>query len=82
MGDRTVSERCMHAGLWTFIFTMVPIIHLLFGYFPVTFNMYVVITMMAYYAIRTVMLLYCDSFKQMRALWFSRIATSINWCAA
>jgi hypothetical protein len=68
------------AGLWTFIFTSVPIIHLIAGYFPVTFTAEVVFTMMAYYAIRTVMLLYCDSFKQMRALWFSRIAISINWC--
>jgi hypothetical membrane protein len=58
----------------------VPVIHLIVGYFPATFTIHVVITMIAYYAIRIVMLLYCDSFKQMRALWFSRIAVSINWC--
>jgi hypothetical protein len=75
------TKQCMHVGLWTIIFTAVPIIHLVAGYFPVNFTIHVVITMIAYYAIRTVMLLYCDSMKQMRALWFARIATSIFWCA-
>jgi hypothetical protein len=91
-----IQSQWLRAGLWTFVITLVPIIHLIVGYFPVNFSVTVnknpptfiselrerqlVITMCAYYAIRTVMLLYCDSFRQMRALWFSRIATSINWC--
>jgi endoglucanase len=66
-------------GVWTLVFTLVPIVHLIFGYFPVNFTVHVVVTMIAHYALRMVMLLYCDSLKQMRALWFARIATSINW---
>lgn len=69
----------MCAGLWTLIFTLVPIVHLIFGYFPVNFTVHVVVTMMAHYLVRIVMLLYCDSLKQMRALWFSRVAVSICW---
>lgn len=65
--------------MWTIIFTLVPIVHLIFGYFPVNFTVHVVVTMMAHYLVRIVMLLYCDSLKQMRALWFSRVAVSICW---
>jgi hypothetical protein len=41
--------------------------------------MQVSVTMIAHYAVRVVMLHYCDSLKQMRALWLSRIAVSIYW---
>lgn len=67
--------------MWTPLFTLVPIIHLIFGLFPLTFTREVVVTMIAHYAIRVVMLHYCDSLKQMRALWLSRIAASIYWWA-
>jgi Glycosyl hydrolase family 9 len=67
------------AGLWIPVITLVPVIHLIFGVFPVTFNIWVVVFMMAHYTLRTVMLHFCDSLKQMRALWLARVAVAIFW---
>ena len=67
------------AGLWIPVLTLVPLIHLIFGLFPITFNLWVVVFMMIHYAVRTVMLHWSDSFKQMRALWLARVAASLYW---
>jgi hypothetical protein len=60
---------------------LVPIIHLIFGFWPVNFNFWVTVGMIVHYAVRAVMLHFAESPKQMRALWLSRIAVSNYWFA-
>lgn len=61
------------------MFTLVPIIHLIFGYWPINFNLWVTVGMIAHYAVRAAMLHFGESFKQMRALWLSRVAVCNYW---
>ena len=67
--------------MWVPTFTLVPIIHLIFGLFPLTFNVWVAAMMLAHYASRAALLHTCSSLKQLRALWLSRVAVAIFWWA-
>lgn len=67
------------AGLWALVFTLVPIVHLITGAFPVHFSEAVVAAMAGHYLLRAALLLRCRSLEQLRALWLSRVAASIFW---
>lgn len=67
------------AGVYVPIFTLVPVVQLIFGYFPMTLDRWVVIGITVYYCVQTLMLYYCTSFKHMRALWLARVNTAAMW---
>lgn len=68
------------AGIWTPVITLVPIICLIFGYFPLVFDFWVVVSMIAYYAVRALMLHWSMSFKQVRLAAAARPCTRARAC--
>lgn len=57
--------------------TMVPIITLCFGYFPIVLNFWTVLAITIYYISLHCLTFYVSSTKQLRALWLSNTATTI-----
>ena len=56
---------------------LVPIITLLFGYFPIALNFPTVTAITAYYGALHAVAYYCKSGRQLRALWLANVGTSI-----
>ena len=57
--------------------TLVPIITLLFGYFPIALNLMTVIAITVYYVALHSVTYYCRSMREFRALWLANVGTSI-----
>jgi hypothetical protein len=57
--------------------TLVPIITLLFGYFPIALNFWTVVAISIYYVSLHALTYYCRSMREFRALWLANIGTSI-----
>jgi hypothetical protein len=57
--------------------TLVPIITLLFGYFPIALNLPTVLAITIYYTALHALTYYCKSMREFRALWLANIGTSI-----
>jgi Glycosyl hydrolase family 9 len=57
--------------------TLVPIVTLLFGCFPITLNLPTVAAITAYYTALHCVAYYCKSARQLRALWLANVGTSI-----
>lgn len=57
--------------------TLVPIITLLLGYFPIALNLLTVIAITVYYSALHAVTYYCRSMREFRALWLANIGTSI-----
>lgn len=57
--------------------TLVPIVTLLFGYFPIALNLWTVIAITLYYISLHMLTYYCKSVREFRALWLATISTTI-----
>lgn len=57
--------------------TLVPIITLLFGYFPIALNLLTVVAITVYYVALHAVTFYCRSMREFRALWLANVGTSI-----
>ena len=57
--------------------TLVPIVTLLFGYFPIALNFWTVVGITVYYISLNFLTYYCTSLKHFTALWLSNMATTI-----
>ena len=57
--------------------TLVPIITLLFGYFPIALNFPTVLAITIYYVSLHALTYYSRSLRELRALWLANIGTSI-----
>jgi hypothetical protein len=57
--------------------TMVPILTLLFGYFPIALNQQTVMAITLYYVLLHALTYYCKSMREFRALWLANIGTTI-----
>lgn len=57
--------------------TMVPIVTLCFGFFPIALNFWTVVAITIYYISLHMLTFYVSSTKQLRALWLSNTATTI-----
>lgn len=57
--------------------TLVPIITLCFGYFPIALNLPTVLAITVYYISLHALTYYCKSMREFRALWLANIGTSI-----
>ena len=57
--------------------TLVPIITLLFGYFPIALNLPTVLAITVYYIALHALTYYCKSAREFRALWLANIGTTI-----
>lgn len=65
--------------MWTILFTLVPLVHLIAGVFPLVFTAPVAATMAAHYLLRAALLvLGANSLEHTRALWLARITASIH----
>lgn len=67
------------AGFAVPIFTAVPIVMLIFGFFPISLNQMTVIGITVYYLVQTLLLFYCTSVRQLTALWLSNVAQTLMW---
>ena len=57
--------------------TLVPIVTLLFGYFPIALNFLTVVALTVYYVALHMLTYYCRSMREFRALWLANVGTSI-----
>jgi hypothetical protein len=56
---------------------LVPIMTLLFGYFPIALNFWTVVAITVYYTALHALTYYCRSIREFRALWLANVGTSI-----
>ena len=59
------------------VMTLVPIVTLLFGYFPIALNLPTVTAITAYYVSLHALTFYSKAMRELRALWLANIGTSI-----
>ena len=57
--------------------TLVPVVTLLFGYFPIALNFETVLAITLYYVSLHALTYYCKSMREFRALWLANVGTSI-----
>jgi hypothetical protein len=57
--------------------TIVPVITLLIGYFPIALNLPTVVAITAYYISLHALTFYSKALRELRALWLANIGTSI-----
>jgi hypothetical protein len=57
--------------------TLVPVVTLLFGYFPVALNVPTVAAITAYYVALHALTFYSRSVREFRALWLANVGTSV-----
>lgn len=57
--------------------TLVPIVTLLFGYFPIALNFWTVVGLTVYYVALHALTYYCRSMREFRALWLANVGTTI-----
>ena len=70
-------QRARRAALAVPIMTLVPIVTLLFGYFPIALNLETVLAITLYYTSLHALTFYCKSIREFRALWLANIGTTI-----
>ena len=67
----------LSAGVSTPAMTLVPVITVVFGYFPISINLPTVAAATAYYVAVNAMMYHCTSAKHATALWFSNVGTCL-----
>ena len=72
MQDTPLTHRLACAALAVPLMTLVPIITLLFGFFPIALNLPTVAAITAYYAALHALTFYCRSGREFRALWLAQ----------
>ena len=65
------------AALAVPVMTAVPLVTLIFGYFPIALNLPTVAAVTAYYTALHALMFYSRSMRELRALWLANIGTSI-----
>lgn len=76
----TYSSTCISyisAAVAVPVMTLMPIVTLCFGYFPIALNLWTVIAITVYYLALHALTFYVKSTKEFRALWLSNVATTI-----
>jgi Glycosyl hydrolase family 9 len=68
---------CVCAAVAIPTMALVPIVTLLFGYFPIALNFWTVVAITVYYVALHALTFYCRSMREFRALWLANVGTSI-----